>query len=304
MRFELPAPHAVFALDMDDSSQIKVRRHGNKDGVRLFICHGNGFAVDAYYPFWGPLLRDFEIVLFDARNHGQNMPSDPAHHHYAQMARDIDRVIDGVDAALGRRTSVGIFHSMSARAAMKHAVEIGWRWDAMVLFDPPNVPPPGHRLHEPMVKFENRLASWARGRRMRFADPSELTQEYLSSRATANWVDGTHELMARSVMRRSDGSDGWVLACTPELEASIYAQAMALNLWPHNSAFGGPVKLVGADPAIAGGPPTGLANQALAAENGYDYAAVAGSGHLLQIEKPAACVDALISFLTARGLRA
>ena len=304
MRFELPAPHSVFALDMDDSSQIKVRRHGNKDGVRLFICHGNGFAVDAYYPFWGPLLRDFDVVLFDARNHGHNAPSAPAHHNYAQMARDIDRVIDGVAAEFGRRTSIGIFHSMSGRAAMKHAVEIGWRWDALILFDPPNVPPPGHRVYEAMVKFEKRLASWAAGRRARFADSAELAQEYLSSRAAANWVSGTHELMARSVLRRSDDGDGWVLVCTPELEASIYEQAMTLNLWPENSAYGGPVKLIGADPAMAGGPPTGSANEALAADNGYDYVAIPGSGHLLQIEKPDACVEVVVSFLKARGIKA
>jgi hypothetical protein len=40
----------------------------------------------------------------------------------------------------GRKTA-GLFHSMSARTAMKHAIEIGWCWDALVLLDPPNVPP-------------------------------------------------------------------------------------------------------------------------------------------------------------------
>jgi pimeloyl-ACP methyl ester carboxylesterase len=303
MRFELPRPHAVFALAMDDGAKTVVRRHGNAGGVWLFICHGNGFAVDAYYPFWAPLLRDFDIVLFDARNHGHNAPSDPAHHHYAQMARDIDRVIDGVGAALGPKTSVGIFHSMSGRSAMKHAVEIGWRWDALVLFDPPNVPPPGHRAYEAMARFENRLASWARGRRAHFADPGELAQEYLASRAAANWVEGAHDLMARSVLRRSDDGDGFVLVCAPALEASIYAEAMTLNLWPMASAYGGPVKLIGADPTLAGGPPTGMANAALGAENGYDYVAIPGSGHLLQIEKPEACVAAVRDFLAARGIK-
>ena len=44
---------------------------------------------------------------------------------------------------------------MSGRTAMKHAVEIGWRWDALVLFDPPNVPPTGHPLYKAMEVFEN-----------------------------------------------------------------------------------------------------------------------------------------------------
>ena len=43
--------------------------------------------------------------------------------------------------------------------------------DALFLFDPPNVPPPGHREYERMDIFEHRLADWARGRPDRFHDP-------------------------------------------------------------------------------------------------------------------------------------
>ena len=51
----------------------------------------------------------------------------------------------GVTAELGRRTTVAVMHSFSGRTAMKHAIEIGWRWDGLVLYDPPNVPPPMRR---------------------------------------------------------------------------------------------------------------------------------------------------------------
>lgn len=286
---------------MEDGSRIRLRRHGNLAGARILISHGNGFAVDGYYPFWAELLRDFEVVPFDFRNHGQNLPSDPAHHHYAQMARDLDRVLDGVASAWGRKPTVGAFHSMSGRAAMKHAVEIGWRWDGLALFDPPNFPPPDHALFDKMRRFEDRLAAWARGRRARFADPSELADEYLASRAAASWVAGTHELMARAVLRR-DG-DGWTLVCAPALEAAIYAENSSLHLWPRADAFAGPVKLIGADPAIPYGPPTGLINAALGLENGYDHVAIPGAGHMMQIETPQPCVAALTAFLAAHRIK-
>ena len=301
--YELPRPAAALAVELEDGSHILARRHGNARGPRLFLSHGNGFASDGYYPFWRLLLRDFDLVLFDFRNHGQNAPSDPARHLYVQMARDLDRVITGVEAEFGRKAKAGLFHSMSGRAAMKHAIEIGWRWDALVLFDPPNMPPPGHPAYGPMAKFERRLADWARRRRCRFADPAELTQEYLAARAASSWTPGTHALMARSVLRRSDDGEGWALVCAPELEASIYEQATSLNLWPEARAYGGPVKLIGADPTLAYAP-TGLANRALAAENGYDYVAIPGAGHLLQIERPAACLDAVRAFLAAQRIQA
>ncbi len=142
-----PLPHAILDLPMEDGSHIRLRRHGNLAGHRLLVSHGNGFAADAYLPFWAPLLRDYELVAFDGRNHGQNLPSDPARHTYGQMARDLDRVLDGVALAWGRRKSAGIFHSMSARVAMKHAIDTGWRWDALALFDPPNFPPAGHAFY-------------------------------------------------------------------------------------------------------------------------------------------------------------
>ena len=302
MHFELPAPSMTFDVALSDGARIRMRRHGNSDGVRLLMTHGNGFAADAYYPYWQHLLPKFDLLVFDFRNHGQNIPVEPSNHNYAQFSRDLERVVQEIRARLGQKPTAGLFHSMSARTAMKHAIEIGWRWDALVLFDPPNVPPPGHPLYAAMEIFENKLTEWARNRRRRFASIDELTNEYLQSRATARWVPGAHELMARSVLRKSPDGDGYELVCDPENEATIYAQAMTLNLWPQARAFGGPVKLIGCDPNMKGAPATGPANQALGIEGGYDYSFVEGTGHLLQIEKPQECIRLTLEFLAGCGL--
>jgi pimeloyl-ACP methyl ester carboxylesterase len=297
MTLILPTPRETFDVDLEDGAKIRVRRHGNPDGMRLTVTHGNGFASDAYLPFWQLLTPSYDVLVFDFRNHGQNLPVEPANHNYAQFARDLERVVQAINARLGQKTTVGIFHSMSGRTAMKHAIEIGWRWDALVLFDPPNVPPVTHPRYAPMEAFEKKLTDFALGRRRRFASVDELTAEYLQSRATKGWVPGAHELMARSVLRASPDGDGHVLTCAPENEAAIYAEALSLNLWPRADEFGGPVKLIGADPDMKGGPTTALTNQALGIENGYDYDFVAGAGHLLQIEKPAECARLVEEFL-------
>jgi pimeloyl-ACP methyl ester carboxylesterase len=290
---------------MGDGAIIRVRRHGRPGGVRLFVSNGNGFAVDGYYPFWGPLAERFDVIAFDFRNHGMNplATSGRDGHTYAQMTLDLERIRRGVEARLGARPSVGVFHSMSARTAMKHAIELGFPWSALVLFDPPNVPPPGHPTYETMDAFERRLADWAMRRQEHFADPSELARQYAETRAHSTWVDGAHALMARSVLRRRAGAEGWELACPRELEASIYLQAMTLNLWPASSAYGGPVKLIAADPEAPGAPAPAFANRALAEEGGYVYETIPGTGHLLQIQKPEACRRALLEFLETVGLR-
>ena len=44
-------------------------------------------------------------------------------------------------------------------------------------------------------------------------------------------------------------------------------------------------------------------NRALGVENGYDYAFVPGTGHMLQIEKPTECARLVEEFLARCGLR-
>ena len=302
MVFQLPDPSMTFEVMLEDGAKIRMRRHGSTDGVRLLFTHGNGFAADAYFPYWQHLLPKFDLLVFDFRNHGQNVPVVPAHHTYEQLTRDLERILQAVKSRLGEKPTAGLFHSMSARTAMKHAIGIGWRWDALVLFDPPNVPPPGHPLYAGMAAFEKRLTEWARQRRRRFAAIEELAEEYRQSRATVRWVEGAHELMARSVLRQSPDGEGYELVCDPENEATIYAQAMTLNLWPQAREFGGPVKLIGCDPNMKSAAGTGPANQALGSEGGYDYSFVAGTGHLLQIEKPQECVRLTLEFLVKHGL--
>lgn len=304
MTFVLPTPHQSFDLTMDDGVPIRIRQHGNPDGVRLFVSHGNGFAIDGYLPFWGPLQDRFELIIFDFRNHGQNPRSPGDRHNYLQFTHDLESVYQGVTGRLGAKTSVGVFHSMSGRTAMKHAVEVGWRWDALVLFDPPNLPLEGHWHYEAMRMFEHRLIEWALNRTPHFKEPAELARDYSENRGHSRWVAGTHALMADAVLRKDEEAGDWALVCQRELEAAIYLEALTLNLWPRYEEYGGPVLTIGADPDRKGNPPTGRANKALHDEYGYPYEAIADTGHLLQIEKPEACIEAMIRFLDANGIGA
>src|SRR5262245_30069329 len=130
MNFVVPAPSETFDVDLEDGAKILIRRHGDRDGVRVTVTHGNGFAADAYLPFWQLLTPRYDVLVFDFRNHGRNVPVEPPHHNYAQLARDLDRVRDAIDTRLGKKPTVGIFHSMSGRTAMKprdrDRLALGW----------------------------------------------------------------------------------------------------------------------------------------------------------------------------------
>jgi len=285
----------TFEIEMNDGARTIIRHHAKPGADRLYISHGNGFAVDGYRVFWEPLLNDFDVVLFDMRNHGQNPATGADGHHYQQTAVDLTTVHEKVEAKLGASRAIGVFHSMTSRAAMKNAVDLGSPYDALVLFVPPSVPQRGHALFDAMRGFEIKLVFWAVERPDRFSSPDELETAYSEARASAKWLPQARADMAKAVLKRETGE--YRLSCQRELEASIYLAALTLDLWPDAAQLKVPAKLIGADPEGRGGPPTGPANCALAREGGYDYLGMEGVGHLLQIEKPEACREALYEFI-------
>ncbi len=280
---------------------LRLRRYGNpRAATRLFISHGNGFATDGYFDFWSRFLCDFDVVAFDMRNHGHNPTADPAHHDYAHMVRDIDAVCRAARAEFGIKPAVGLFHSMSAQSALLQTMTGEPHFEALILFDPPNVPPSDDPAREPMLVYLRMLVEWAAARRDRFDDPGELARDYGRPLSNRGWAREARELMARAVLR-ADGS-AWSLACARELEASMYSQGATLGLWPRRRDVPVPVTLIGADPDRGYPAASGLSNRALASDGGFDYAAIPGTSHLLQLEEPAACAEAALSALAKFGL--
>ena len=299
MSAAFPRPHSAIEIAGADGARFKLRRHGNpRAGTRLFVSHGNGFAIDGYWHFWSRFLAGFEVILFDMRSHGQNPRADPAHHDYPHMVRDIDEIGRAVTAEFGAKPAVGVFHSMSAQAALIQTIEGTPHFAGLVLFDPPNVPACGHPAHQAMVDYEHKLEQWAASRRDHFDDPAQLAADYAATRSGRRWASGADLLMARAVLRR-EGEAGWALACPRGCEAAMYREGITLGLWPRRNEVPVPVVLIGADPECAYPAATGIANRALAAEGGFDYRAIPGTSHLLQLEEPAACAEAALEFLAS-----
>ena len=69
-KWTLPEPLSICKVQVDDNTEIAVRRHGNSAGPRLVVSHGNGLTVDLYFPFWSLFMDDFDLMIYDLRNHG------------------------------------------------------------------------------------------------------------------------------------------------------------------------------------------------------------------------------------------
>lgn len=302
MALTVPTPHDSFTLTMADGAPIRVRRHGNPKGPRLVLCHGNGFAIDAYVPFWSLLTDRFDVVVYDQRNHGQNPRYNLEAHDVPSFVSDMEEIFHAVRERLGAVPTVGGFHSISAVTSIWHALQHGKRWDALVLFDPPLIPGPGLPEHEVARNFEVGLAKWSKTRPSRFSDPAELAALFSKSYSLRRWVPGAHELMARSILRQEPETGQWSLCCPPECESRVYTTNSNLHLTHRLKELPLPVKFICADPDQPDAQAPSKVGRSIHALYGFPYEPIANTSHMLLIEQPAECVRSLLAFLEDKNI--
>lgn len=299
MSFIVPEPVDVLDLAMSDGAIIRVRRHGNAAGPRIVLSHGNGFAIDAYFPFWRLFLAEFEVIVFDQRNHGWNPVHRAASHTQTRMAEDLEHIIQALEVHFGKRTTAGAFHSLSTTVSLLHYLKYGLRWDSLILFDPPLAPPPAHYLHKAARDYELAIHEWALGRQKRFKSPEELASYFKGTRRMRRWVPGAAELMARAITQPTADGD-FELVCPPEFEADIYVQNSRSPAWQALPSIVQDLFVVSSDFEAEDADPPAWICKALAAEFGISVARIPDSGHLLQIEYPEEVAEVVRNHLRSR----
>jgi len=291
----VPSPEAVVDLRMSDGAPIRLRRYGNGP-VRLLLSHGNGLAINAYAPFWEPLIDDFELVLFDIRNHGENPLHDPQQHNWPRITQDIGEIFAGTQQQFGVKPTVGAFHSLSAVATLLNAVAGGPAWHALVLFDPPIFPPAGHPVQPAQIADMEDLTRRSAGRPVAYRSPEQFAAQLLQRRAFSRWVPGAHLLFAQSTLRPGPNGE-WILCCPRELEAHMFATNNDATLWSKLPSIAIPMIIIGADADDPNAGPPARISRAAHEDLGIAYVGIPNTTHFLQTEQPAACAEALRGFL-------
>jgi pimeloyl-ACP methyl ester carboxylesterase len=248
------------------------------------------------------MLARYDVIVFDFRNHGANPPHGGAGHDLEHFVSDLERVWQETQREFGARPVAGLFHSLSALAAIRHALAYPDRWRALVLFDPPIYPREGHPLRDSQQSDKDSLAERARRRTERYPSPHDFARQLASRKAFERWRPEAYELMAHATLRRDEHKGDWILACPRELEARVFSENRDPSLWIKLGEVKAPVKLIGADPHIEmAGPPARIA-KAIAEEIPIEYEFIPDTTHFLQIEKPEACLRAVESFLAKHAM--
>ena len=295
--WQIPEPLSFHRVRVDDDTAIVLRRHGNPEGPRLVLSHGNGLAIDLYYPFWSLLANDFDLVVYDLRNHGWNEVGALEDHSVKAFSQDHDRIAEAVDSLYGRKPTVGVFHSISALAGL-HLPSRGNNYSALVLFTPP-LCNRGHGYRE----FEllcRRTGDMLRNRTTWFQTREELSELHTYLPYFQRAVPGVLELVARTTLRQAEVGQGYELRCPREYEAQIWDEASSPAGSVDFVSLRCPTKIIGSDPALDPDRPRFDFADADAA--GVHHELLPGTSHFLQLEKPEECAVTMLRFLEQLGI--
>ena len=295
--WEVPQPLSTREVRMDDGTAIVLRRHGDPDGPRLVMSHGNGLAIDLYYPFWSLFTNDFDVIVYDQRNHGWNAVSTLDNHNIPTLVSDHDRVVGAIDRHYGNKPKVGVYHSFSALTTLLSPTK-GSEFAARVLFDPPLCKP--GRSYQDFEAAANRLAGFAR-RRTALIKSREDFEELLGIVPTFSRVaPGVIQLFTRTTLRESSDGQGYELRCPREYEAQIVEYASIYAVLVDFDSLLCPTKVIGADPIL---PFSYLPTLDLSDIMTVDYDFLPETSHFLQFEEPEQCAEATLEFLGSIGFR-
>ncbi|MXW53402.1 MAG: alpha/beta hydrolase [Gammaproteobacteria bacterium] len=301
MRWQVPEPLSICEISLDLENRSFVRQHGNPSGPRLVLCHGNGLAIDLYYPFWSLLEPDFELFVYDLRSHGWNEVSKEEDHNLFSLVSDLDTILHEIEQHYGIKPVVGVYHSLSAMISLLlsspvMATSIDRRsreFSGLVLFDPPM-----HRPGKSHSEFDEAVEGTARiaRRRTESFDSLEQYQELLDFfPAYSRLVPGAKELMGQTILRESRGGD-YRLRCPRDYEARIIEYVRAFAGQADLDKLPCPTKIVGADPLL---PTSYLPTVDFSDMLSVDFDFIPETTHFMQIEKPSECAEYVHEFMAA-----
>lgn len=187
---------------------------GNQDPP-IIIAHATGFHGRCY----SAIAEHFpsrRVIALDLRGHGRSEggPID----HWQTLSEDVKAFLD----QLRIRRAVGVGHSMGAHTLLQCASEMPEAFSRLVLFDPVILAPEFYT--QDAALFTSDAPHPAIRRKRDFATPEAMMERFGTRDPYTLFDARVFEDYCRYGLIEDKGG-GYVLACSPEMEASVYGSS-------------------------------------------------------------------------------
>jgi len=200
----------------------------------ILFAHATGFHGRA----WDEIARPFperRRIAVEIRGHGRSAKAEPP---YAW--RDFGRDIVAVAESLGVEGALGVGHSMGGHSTVCAAAFRPATYSRLLLIDPTIFPREAYGGAPPD-------ASYIRKRKNAFLSANEMIERYRGRLPFSRW--DPQVLRDYCDFGILPSGNEFVLACPPDIEASIYHQSKVpeSNIYPEIAAIMQPVTVIRAD---------------------------------------------------------
>jgi pimeloyl-ACP methyl ester carboxylesterase len=184
----------------------------------LFFAHATGFHGRVF----DAVIEHFagrRIISVDLHGHGRSAgePID----HWGKVTREVAGLLDH----LGLRGAVGVGHSMGAHILAQCAADHPDIFAHLILFDPVIMDP--ERYTAESAAMMAGAAHPAIRRKRDFASVEAMMERFCEREPYALFEPRVFEDYCRhGLVARRDG-EGYELACSPEMEASVYSSSLS-----------------------------------------------------------------------------
>ncbi len=260
-------------------------------GPTLFFVHGNSFHARCWDATIA-LLPDYRCLALDLRGHGRSESVDPPA-SWRALAEDIVAVAQQLEL----QGAIGIGHSIGGHTLTIAAATVPKAFRRLLLIDPTIL----ERERYVGARTEEHFSA---KRRARWESPAAMIARFADREPYKRWHPRVlHDYCTYGLLPAPDG-DGFVLACAPIFEATMYMVSVAEASNPYREVAQLPQPtLVVRTGAVERSPEAGflasptVPNLASLMPNAHDRVDQRYS-HFLPMEGPAAVVQELDELLS------
>lgn len=187
---------------------------GASRGPTVLLAHATGFHARC----WDGVARSLgadapHMVALDQRGHGRSSKEGPF--HWRQFGLDLSAFV----AALDLDRIIGVGHSMGGHCMVQAAAAAPSRFRQLLLLDPVVMAPGTYRQPPQFATAETHPVA---RRRNHWPSAEAMFRRFENRHPFSLWHPAVLRDYCTHGLLPAPGADGLVLACPPQVEASIY----------------------------------------------------------------------------------
>ncbi|QTD56813.1 alpha/beta fold hydrolase [Parasphingorhabdus cellanae] len=199
---------------------------GNPADPTILMVHATGFHARCWDKTIAALPPGYRIIAVDQCGHGRSAKPDSLG-DWRLMAREVGRLVEG----LNLNQMIGVGHSMGAHVLVQIADVMPDRLERLVLVDPTITEPDAYQNPPPPADIDPNQNPVSR-RRNDWVSPEAMFDAFKDRHPFSLWQTDVLIDYCQYGLLPADDGEGFVLACPPYLEASVYEGFRSVDPYP------------------------------------------------------------------------